>query len=64
MVPKAIMLNLVVHAKETLQKELLRELYKAEVFEELLQESDFTVQRRNECKKMVEALQRADEASR
>ncbi|CAG8494705.1 6813_t:CDS:10 [Acaulospora colombiana] len=61
MVPKAIMLNLVSFAKEELQRELLQELYKAEVLDELLKESDYTQQRRKECKKMIEALQRADE---
>ncbi|KAM3581270.1 vacuolar protein sorting-associated protein 1 [Umbelopsis sp. WA50703] len=61
MVPKAIMLNLVAHSKEELQRELLTELYKADVLDELLQESDYTQQRRKECKKMIEALQRADE---
>jgi dynamin 1-like protein len=54
MVPKAIMLNLVSRAKEELQRELLTELYKADVLDELLQESDFTQQRRKECKKMIE----------
>ncbi|GAA5807329.1 vacuolar protein sorting-associated protein 1 [Mucor flavus] len=61
MVPKAIMLNLVSHAKEELQRELLSELYKVDVLTELLQESEFTQQRRKECKKMIEALQKADE---
>ena len=61
MVPKAIMLNLVNHAKEELQRELLTELYKHDVLDDLLQESDFTSQRRKECKKMIEALQKADE---
>ncbi|KAI9278847.1 Dynamin central region-domain-containing protein [Phascolomyces articulosus] len=61
MVPKAIMLNLVTHAKEELQRELLSELYKAEVLDDLLQESDYTKERRQECKKMIEALQKADE---
>ncbi|RIA96051.1 Dynamin central region-domain-containing protein [Glomus cerebriforme] len=61
MVPKAIMLNLVYHAKEELQRELLQELYKAEVLDELLKESEYTQQRRKECKKMIEALQKADE---
>ncbi|CAG8676433.1 1776_t:CDS:2, partial [Dentiscutata heterogama] len=61
MVPKAVMLNLVSYAKEELQRELLQELYKAEVLDELLKESDYTQQRRKECKKMIEALQRADE---
>ena len=55
------MLKLVYHAKEELQRELLQELYKAEVLDELLKESEYTQQRRKECKKMVEALQKADE---
>lgn len=54
MVPKAIMLNLVNHSKEELQRELLTELYKHDVLDDLLQESDFTRQRRKECKKMIE----------
>lgn len=57
MVPKAVMLNLVSHAKKGLQKELLAELYKTEVLDELLEESEFTQQRRKECKKMIEASQ-------
>lgn len=61
LVPKAIMLNLVQHTREELQRELLSELYKREVFDESLKESDFTVQRRKECRKMIEALQKADE---
>ncbi|ORY92150.1 Dynamin central region-domain-containing protein [Syncephalastrum racemosum] len=61
MVPKAIMLNLVNRAKQELQKELLTELYKAEVLDELLEESEYTQERRKECKKMIEALQKADE---
>ncbi|KAI8604261.1 Dynamin central region-domain-containing protein [Dissophora ornata] len=60
-VPKAIMLNLVNNAKEELQRELLQELYKTEVLDELLKESEFTQTRRKECKKMIEALQKADE---
>jgi hypothetical protein len=49
MVPKAIMLNLVQHSKDDLQRELLAELYKPEVMDELLKESDFVVTRRKEC---------------
>ncbi|KAI8362837.1 Dynamin central region-domain-containing protein [Mortierella sp. GBAus27b] len=60
-VPKAIVLNLVNMAKDELQRELLQELYKTDVLEELLQESEATQNRRKECKKMVEALQKADE---
>ncbi|CAG8499004.1 13492_t:CDS:10 [Ambispora leptoticha] len=60
-VPKAIMLHLVAYAKEELQRELLQELYKVDVLDELLKESEFTQQRRKEVKKMIEALQKADE---
>lgn len=61
MVPKAIMLNLIQRSKDELQRELLRELYNNKVLDDLLKESDFTQQRRKECKKMIEALQKADE---
>jgi dynamin 1-like protein len=60
-VPKAIMLNLVYFTKDELQRELLTELYKKDIFDDALKESDFTVQRRKECKKMIEALTKADE---
>ncbi|KAF9434488.1 vacuolar protein sorting-associated protein 1 [Entomortierella beljakovae] len=59
-VPKAIMLTLVNFSKEELQRELLQELYKPDVLDELLKESEFTQNRRKECKKMIEALQKAD----
>ena len=55
------MYNLVVHSKEDLQRELLAELYKKDVFDESLKESEFTIQRRKECRKMIEALTKADE---
>ncbi|KAJ9054495.1 vacuolar protein sorting-associated protein 1 [Entomophthora muscae] len=61
MVPKAIVLNLITRSKEELQRELLRELYNSDVLDDLLKESDFTQQRRKECKKMIKALQKADE---
>ncbi|KAI0217480.1 vacuolar protein sorting-associated protein 1 [Massospora cicadina] len=61
LIPKAIMLNLIQRTKEELQRELLRELYNNKLLDDLLKESDFTQQRRKECKKMIEALQRADE---
>ncbi|KAJ3113723.1 vacuolar protein sorting-associated protein 1 [Phlyctochytrium bullatum] len=61
MVPKAIMLNLVIHSRDELQRELLTELYKKDAQDETLKESEATVQRRQECKKMIEALQKADE---
>jgi hypothetical protein len=45
-VPKACQLNLVQFSKDELQRELLAELYKKEVFDDALKESEFTVQRR------------------
>ena len=60
-VPKATMLFLVNHSKQELQRELLTELYKSEVVDEVLKESDFTLLRRKECRKMIEALGKADE---
>ena len=61
MVPKAISLTLVNHSKENLQRELLQELYKPEVLDELLKESDFVVSRRKEVQAMVAALNKAEE---
>lgn len=61
MVPKAISLTLVSHSKENLQRELLQELYKPEVLDDLLKESEHVVLRRKEVKSMVEALNKAEE---
>lgn len=61
MVPKAIMLNLVKQSREEIQTELLGKLYKQDRVPELLKESDFTVQRRKECTRMVDSLQKAAE---
>ena len=61
MVPKAISLTLVNYSKETLQRELLQELYKPEVLDELLKESDYVVSRRKEVQSMVLALNKAEE---
>jgi len=61
MVPKAISLTLVNHSKENLQRELLQELYKPEVLDELLKESDYVVSRRKEVVQMLGALNKADE---
>ncbi|KAJ2745820.1 vacuolar protein sorting-associated protein 1 [Coemansia sp. BCRC 34301] len=60
MVPKSVMLKLVAFAKEGLQRELLKELYNPEALSDLLKESEGTVARRNECKKMIDALKKAD----
>ncbi|TDL27622.1 hypothetical protein BD410DRAFT_430157 [Rickenella mellea] len=61
MVPKAISLTLVTYSKESLQRELLQELYKPEVLDELLKESEFVVNRRKEVVSMVQALNKAEE---
>ncbi len=61
MIPKCIMLNLVVYSREELQRGLLGELYKEEMLKELLEESSDVISRRAECRKMIEALQKADE---
>ncbi|KZT20278.1 hypothetical protein NEOLEDRAFT_1229751 [Neolentinus lepideus HHB14362 ss-1] len=61
MVPKAISLTLVNFAKENLQRELLQELYKPEVLDELLKESEFVVSRRKEVVSMIQALNKAEE---
>ena len=61
MVPKAISLTLVNHAKENLQRELLQELYKPEVLDDLLKESEYVVSRRKEVQSMVGALNKAEE---
>jgi len=62
MVPKAVMLNLVNYAKENMQKELLTDLYKNKAYEEIMKESEAIVQRRQECRKMIDILTKAEEA--
>ncbi|KXT17001.1 hypothetical protein AC579_7410 [Pseudocercospora musae] len=61
MVPKAIMLNLVEHTKEEMQRELLEQMYRTQELDDLLKESDYTIRRRKECQQMVESLSRAAE---
>ncbi|SPO25359.1 probable VPS1 - member of the dynamin family of GTPases [Ustilago trichophora] len=61
MVPKCIMLNLVTQSKDQMQKELLQEIYRPDVLEELMKESDHVVARRKECVKMISALETASE---
>jgi vacuolar protein sorting-associated protein 1 len=63
MVPKAISLTLVNHSKENLQRELLQELYKPDVLEDLLKESELVVARRKEVVSMVQALNKAEECA-
>lgn len=61
MVPKSIMLQLVNYSREELQRGLLGELYREELAEELLRENEEVVARRAEIRKMIKALQKADE---
>jgi replication fork clamp-binding protein CrfC len=61
LVPKSITLNLINYSKDEIQRELLEQLYRQDGLDELVKENDFTVQRRKECQKMVEALKKASE---
>lgn len=61
MVPKAIMLTLVQHTKDEMQRELLENMYRANELDDLLKESEHTVRRRKECVQMVESLSKASE---
>ena len=61
MVPKSVTLTLVNHSKDNLQKELLQELYKPDVLNDLLKESSVVVERRQEVVKMLAALNKAEE---
>ncbi|XP_077196020.1 dynamin-1-like protein isoform X3 [Paroedura picta] len=58
-VPKAVMHFLVNHVKDTLQSELVGQLYKALLLDDLLTESEDMAQRRKEAADMLQALQRA-----
>lgn len=61
MVPKAVMLNLVRRSQRDMQQELLEKLYKTDKFNKLLEESAQTVERRKECVRIVDSLQKAAE---
>ncbi|XP_066489425.1 dynamin-1-like protein isoform X2 [Tiliqua scincoides] len=58
-VPKAVMHFLVNHVKDTLQSELVGQLYKTLLLDDLLTESEDMAQRRKEAADMLQALQRA-----
>uniref|UniRef100_A0A3P8XVC8 Dynamin-1-like protein n=1 Tax=Esox lucius TaxID=8010 RepID=A0A3P8XVC8_ESOLU len=55
-VPKAVMHFLVNHVKDSLQSELVGQLYKAGLLDDLLTESEDMAQRRNEAADMLKAL--------
>ncbi|XP_071439265.1 dynamin-1-like protein [Hetaerina americana] len=59
-VPKAVMHFLVNYVKDNLQSELVTHLYKPDQLDELLYESEHTIQRRKEAAEMLKALQRAN----
>ncbi|XP_078727502.1 dynamin-1-like protein isoform X1 [Lampetra fluviatilis] len=60
-VPKAVMHFLVNHVKDNLQSELVGQLYKQQLLDELLTESEDMAQRRKEASDMLKALQRASQ---
>uniref|UniRef100_A0A4W3IRZ6 Dynamin-1-like protein n=1 Tax=Callorhinchus milii TaxID=7868 RepID=A0A4W3IRZ6_CALMI len=60
-VPKAVMHFLVNHVKDNLQSELVGQLYKSMLLEDLLTESEDMAQRRKEAADMLKALQRASQ---
>ena len=59
MVPKTIMYFLVNHSKDSIQNELVSELYKENEIADLLRETDDVAQRRKTCKEMRGLLARA-----
>uniref|UniRef100_A0A0M3IIS9 GED domain-containing protein n=1 Tax=Ascaris lumbricoides TaxID=6252 RepID=A0A0M3IIS9_ASCLU len=60
-VPKAIMCFLVNYVRDNLQSELVRQLYKHEMIEELLSENPTMAQRRKETAEMLDALNKASQ---
>jgi len=58
-VPKSIMHFLVNFSKDHIQNELVACLYKEELFEHLLEESNVIAQRRKQCKEMMDTLRKA-----
>lgn len=60
-VPKAVMHFLVNHTKDCLQSELVGQLYKTALLNDLLTESEDMAQRRSEAADMLKALQKASQ---
>ncbi|XP_062856792.1 dynamin-1-like protein [Trichomycterus rosablanca] len=60
-VPKAVMHFLVNHVKDSLQSELVGQLYKSGLLDDLLTESEDMAQRRKEAAHMLQALQKASQ---
>lgn len=59
LVPKTIMYFLVNHSRDSVQNELVSELYKDDHIQDLMKETDDIAQRRKTCREMRELLQRA-----
>lgn len=59
LVPKTIMHFTVNAAKDILQKELVTQLYREDLFETLLKEPDDVAERRTRCKEMLEVMRAA-----
>ncbi|KPP72325.1 dynamin-1-like protein-like, partial [Scleropages formosus] len=60
-VPKAVMHFLVNYVKDSLQSELVGQLYKSALLDDLLTESEDMAQRRSEAADMLKALQKASQ---
>ena len=60
-VPKSVMFFLVNTSKESIQNELVRCLYKEDLFDELLEENPLIASKRKACKEMLEILQQAND---
>jgi dynamin 1-like protein len=60
-VPKSIMFFLVNTSKDTIQNELVRCLYKEDLFDELLEENPLIASKRKACKEMLDVLKQANE---
>lgn len=59
LVPKIIMAFLVQHSKKEIHRELVKQLYKEDRFDALLQEANDLPQKRARCLKIVTSLKRA-----
>jgi dynamin 1-like protein len=59
LVPKTIMYFLVNHARDSLQNELVSELYRESMITELMQEADDIFQRRKTCQETRDLLKKA-----
>ncbi|KAL8434154.1 hypothetical protein ACSSS7_003336 [Eimeria intestinalis] len=57
--PKAIMYFMVNTAKDVLQKELVSQLYREELFDELMQEAGDISAKRKQCKQLLKSLRAA-----